>query len=207
MSRKKNYPDPTILIEKYSADALRFYLMSQPLVNGENLAFNEAGVDEVAKKFITIMKNVVSFYGLYKEHDDGREPSNTHVLDQWITARLQETLVSETAAIERYDLSDASRALQAFVTDLSTWYVRRSRDRVKEAGRIVPHFNFTLTLVTSPNAHRHAIPGRDDLSRRHWCCRIRFRSPSVQPRLRTPTADCLPRPMTKPEPSFRDGSS
>lgn len=131
---KKNYPDPTILIEKHSADALRFYLMSQPLVNGENLLFNESGVEEVSKKFITIMKNVVSFYGLYKEHDDGREPSNAHVLDQWITARMNETLEAETAAIERYDLSDAARSLQSFVTDLSTWYVRRSRDRVKNSG-------------------------------------------------------------------------
>ncbi len=131
---KKNYPDPTILIEKHSADALRFYLMSQPLVNGENLNFNESGVDEVSKKFITIMKNVVSFYGLYKEHDDGRTPSNVHVLDQWIMARIAQTLGEETTAIERYDLSDAARSLQSFVTDLSTWYVRRSRDRVKEAG-------------------------------------------------------------------------
>ncbi len=147
---KKNYPDPTILIEKHSADALRFYLMSQPLVNGENLNFNEAGVDEVSKKFINIMKNVTSFYGLYKEHDDGRFPSSTHVLDQWITARLAQTLEEETAAIERYDLSDASRSLQSFVTDLSTWYVRRSRDRVKEAGEDRAEALATLrsTLVT-----------------------------------------------------------
>jgi isoleucyl-tRNA synthetase len=128
---KKNYPDPTILLEKHSADALRFYLMSQPLVNGENLNFNEAGVEEVSKKFITIMKNVVSFYALYQEHDDGREPRNQHVLDQWVAARLIETLNAETEALERYDLSDACRALQSFVTDLSTWYVRRSRDRIK----------------------------------------------------------------------------
>lgn len=147
---KKNYPDPTILIEKHSADALRFYLMSQPLVNGENLNFSEAGVDEVAKKFITIMKNVVAFYGLYKEHDDGREPSNAHVLDEWIAARLAQTLETETAAIERYDLSDASRALQSFVTDLSTWYVRRSRDRVKNDGddRAEALATLRATLIT-----------------------------------------------------------
>lgn len=131
---KKNYPDPSIVLEKYGADAVRYYLMSNPIVNGENLNFNEAGVDEVNKKFITIMKNVVSFYGLYREHDDGRASSKSHVLDQWIMARLAQTLQTETEAMERYDLSDASRSLQSFVTDLSTWYVRRSRDRVKEAG-------------------------------------------------------------------------
>ncbi len=147
---KKNYPDPSIVLEKYGADAVRYYLMSNPIVNGENMNFNEAGVDEVAKKFITIMKNVVSFYGLYKEHDDGREPTNAHVLDEWITARLAQTLEEETNAIERYDLSDASRSLQAFVTDLSTWYVRRSRDRVKEAGedRAEALATLRVTLVT-----------------------------------------------------------
>jgi isoleucyl-tRNA synthetase len=148
--RLKNYPDPSEVIEKYGADAVRFYLMSTPVVKAENLRFSEAGVDEVAKKFITIMKNVVSFYGLYKEHDDGREPSNAHVLDQWIAARLVQTLEEETAAIERYDLSDASRSLQSFVTDLSTWYVRRSRDRVKEVGEDRAEALATLrsTLVT-----------------------------------------------------------
>lgn len=131
---KKNYPDPSLVIEKYGADAVRFYLMSTPIVNGENLNFSEAGVEEVSKKFINIMRNVHSFYGLYAEHDDGRVASNTHVLDRWIMARLNETLARETASLEAYDLADASRSLQAFVTDLSTWYVRRSRDRMKTPG-------------------------------------------------------------------------
>ncbi|MFA6018113.1 MAG: isoleucine--tRNA ligase [Patescibacteria group bacterium] len=147
---KKNYPDPSIVLEKYGADAVRYYLMSNPIVNGENLNFSEAGVDEVGKKFINILKNVVAFYGLYKEHDDGRMPSNAHVLDQWITARLTETLKIETEAMERYDLADASRTLQHFVTDLSTWYVRRSRDRVKNDGEDRAEALATLrsTLVT-----------------------------------------------------------
>lgn len=146
---KKNYPDPTLVLEKYGADAVRYYLMSNPIVNGENLSFSEAGVDEVNKKFITIMKNVVSFYGLYQEHDDGRTPSNVHVLDQWITARLAQTLQSETAAIERYSLSDGARSLQSFVTDLSTWYVRRSRDRVKNEGNDRAEALATLRFVLS----------------------------------------------------------
>lgn len=55
----------------------------------------------------------------------------THVLDRWILARLSETLKEETDALEAYDFSGAARALQPFVTDLSTWYVRRSRERLK----------------------------------------------------------------------------
>ncbi len=127
---KKNYPDPNIVIEKYGADAVRYYLMSTPIVNGENLNFSEAGVDEVAKKFINILRNVHAFYNLYREHDIGKAESSHHVLDAWIMARLHETLNAETASFEEYDLSSASRVLQSFVTDLSTWYVRRSRDRM-----------------------------------------------------------------------------
>ncbi|MEK7458955.1 MAG: isoleucine--tRNA ligase [Patescibacteria group bacterium] len=128
--RLSNYPDPMEVMEKYGADSVRYYLMSTPVVRAENLRFSEAGVDEVNKKFVNILKNVVAFYELYAEHDDGRVASSTHVLDKWIIARLNETLQTETAAMEAYELADAARVLQPFVTDLSTWYVRRSRDRM-----------------------------------------------------------------------------
>lgn len=137
---KKNYPDPTIVIDKYGADVVRLYIMSQAIVNGENMNFSEKGVDEVSKKFLTILKNVLAFYQLYASHDDrsvvfgdGNMPA--HVLDRWVLARLEETRHQETAAMEAYNLSEACRVLQHFVTDLSTWYVRRSRDRVKQQGQ------------------------------------------------------------------------
>lgn len=133
--RLSNYPDPMEVMEKYGADAVRYYLMATPVVRAENLRFSEAGVDEVNKKFITILRNVRAFYVLYAEHDDGSRVGGTaHVLDRWIMARLHETLRQETVAMETYELSDAARVLQGFVTDLSTWYIRRSRDRMKAAG-------------------------------------------------------------------------
>ncbi len=132
--RLNNYPDPMEVMEKYGADAVRYYIISSPVVRGENLRFSEAGVDEISKKFIAILKNVAAFYSLYSEHDDGRKPKGEHVLDAWILARMYETLAQETKAMEAYELPDAARVLQHFVTDLSTWYVRRSRDRMKEAG-------------------------------------------------------------------------
>lgn len=132
--RLKNYPDPAEVIAKYGADAVRYYLMSTPVVKAENLRFTESGVDEVNKKFITILRNVLSFYELYKEHDAFEAPVARHVLDRWILSRLSQTLSEETAALEAYELSDATRVLQSFVTDLSTWYLRRSRDRMKTAG-------------------------------------------------------------------------
>lgn len=129
--RLNNYPDPMVVMRKYGADAVRYYLMSTPVVCAENLRFSEAGVDEVAKKFINILRNVLSFYQLYAMQDDGRVPHETHVLDAWIISRLNQTLLAQTQSMEAYELSEAARVLQGFVTDLSTWYVRRSRDRVK----------------------------------------------------------------------------
>ncbi len=129
--RWNNYPDPMEVIAKYGADAVRFYLMSGPVVRAENLRFSEAGVDEVAKKFIAILRNVFSFYHLYRAADDGLRPLSAHALDLWVLARLHETLKEETKAMEAYDFAGAARTLQLFVTDLSTWYVRRSRERMK----------------------------------------------------------------------------
>lgn len=132
--RLQNYPDPTAILETYGADAVRFYLLSSPVVKAENLRLGEAGIDEVSKKYILIARNVLSFYQLYHVHDDGRTPSAAHALDAWILARLEETKEQVTEGMLGYDFVQSSRPLQSFVTDLSTWYVRRSRDRLKEEG-------------------------------------------------------------------------
>jgi len=145
--RLQNYPDPMEVMDKYGADAVRYYLMSTPVVRAENLRFSEEGVSEVSKKFINIMNNVLSFYELYKEHDDGREASGEHVLDKWILSRLNQTLKEQTEALDHYELSIAARALQGFVTDLSTWYVRRSRDRFKAEGEDRAEALATLRVV------------------------------------------------------------
>ncbi len=132
--RLQNYPDPMEVMEKYGSDAVRLYLMTSPVVKAENIRFAEKDVDEVAKKFVNILRNVTSFYSLYKEYDDGRENFSEHILDRWILARLNETLKIETEAMDAYDLSSAARQIQVFANDLSTWYVRRSRDRMKKPG-------------------------------------------------------------------------
>ena len=134
MSKKlKNYPDPMQMVEKYGADAMRFYLLSSPVVQAENLAFAESGVDEIAKKNIGRLANVLSFYQLY---EDGTKAgvSSTNVLDRWILVRLNELIRDATVGYERYELDRAARPLTLFIDDLSAWYVRRSRDRFKENG-------------------------------------------------------------------------
>ncbi|MBI4591886.1 isoleucine--tRNA ligase [Candidatus Uhrbacteria bacterium] len=144
--RLRNYPDPMEVMEKYGSDSVRYYLMSSPVVQAENLRFSEKDVAEVSRRFVNILLNVVSFYQLYKDekHGDG---SSTHVLDRWIMARLHQSLKEETKAMEAYDLQGAARVLQSFVTDLSTWYVRRSRERMKQEGSDREQTLATLKVV------------------------------------------------------------
>jgi isoleucyl-tRNA synthetase len=157
MSKKlKNYPDPMEVVEKYGADALRFYLLTSPVARAENLSFAEKGVDEVAKKNIGRLLNVVEFYKLY---DDGtpRDWRSEHVLDTWIIARLDALIAEATKEFNAYHLDGAARPLTGFIDDLSVWYLRRSRERFKDDGedkklalatlRFVLH---RLSLVMAP---------------------------------------------------------
>ncbi len=132
MSKKlKNYPDPMDIVEKYGADALRLYLLASPVMQAENLSFSERGVAEW-KSVLTRLENVLSFYTLYAaDVAHAASDTSTHVLDRWIIARLRQTHGEITEAMDVYDLTSATRPLALFVDDLSTWYLRRSRDRIK----------------------------------------------------------------------------
>lgn len=131
MSKKlKNYPDPNVLIEKYGADAIRYYLATSPVMHAENLNFSEAGVREVFSKLVNTLVNVVVFYESFAKESDTRVPS-THVLDTWIVAKLHTCIREVREGVEKYRLAEAARPLAAFVDELSTWWLRRSRDRFK----------------------------------------------------------------------------
>lgn len=127
----KNYPDPMKVVEQYGADALRFYLLSSPAVRAQDFCFSEKGVDEVAKKLIGRLDNVRSFYELYADTSVRAANTSSHVLDRWILARFAELLGEVTDSFEKYELDRACRPFNVFVDDLSTWYLRRSRDRFK----------------------------------------------------------------------------
>ncbi len=135
---KNNFPDPWILFDKYGVDPLRLYLMSSPLMKGEDANFSEKAVHDIASKLIGRLDNVVQFYELYRdsnlESKDTREErkENTNVLDVWILVRLNQLISEVTQGMTAYDLVEATRPLDLFVDDLSTWYLRRSRDRMKD---------------------------------------------------------------------------
>jgi isoleucyl-tRNA synthetase len=136
---KNNYPDPNLVIEKYGADALRFYLLTSPVVIGEDLNFSEKGVHEVNRKLSLILFNVWSFYRMYEKGQFNESSTNiteqaSYVLDKWIVSRLSQLHKQVTAYLDVYDTVRAGKAIGSFIDELSTWYLRRSRDRIKEGG-------------------------------------------------------------------------
>jgi len=129
--RLKNYPEPDLIIDKYGADSLRYYLLTSPVMKAEDICFSEKGVNEVYKKFITILLNILSFYKMYEDKTLPAKVDSDNILDRWIIAKLQNLLIEVTKEMNNYDLVLASRPIQDFITDFSTWYLRRSRERFK----------------------------------------------------------------------------
>ncbi len=132
MSKKlKNYPDPADLINKYGVDSLRYYLLSSPVVSAQELRFSEKGVDEISKKIVARLYSVLSFIDMYGDISKLKIVNSKNVLDIWMKTRLVETTSEITESLENYTLDKASRPIADFVEDLSNWYLRRSRDRLR----------------------------------------------------------------------------
>ena len=133
--RLGNAVDPFKAMDKYGPDALRWYMLtnSQPW---DNLKFDEAGVDEVRRKFFGTLYNTYSFFALYANVDgfDINSPvipvSERPEIDRWIISLLNSLVKDVVAAYEDYDVTTAGRLIQDFVCDhLSNWYVRLNRKR------------------------------------------------------------------------------
>lgn len=134
--RLGNAVDPFQAIDKFGADALRWYMLTnaQPW---DNLRFDENGVDEIRRKFFGTLYNTYSFFALYA-NVDGFDPNKTKELsysdrpeiDRWIISLLNTLIKNVRAAYEDYDVTTAGRLIQDFVCDhLSNWYVRLGRKR------------------------------------------------------------------------------
>ncbi len=130
--RLGNAVDPFSTLDKYGADAVRWYMLtnSSPW---ENLKFDPEGVDEIRRKFFGTLYNTYSFFALYANVDgwtaDASEGERTEI-DKWVLSRLNSLIEDVTAAYEAYEPTKAGRAISDFVQDdLSNWYVRLNRKR------------------------------------------------------------------------------
>ena len=129
-----NYTDPTELMDKYSADALRFLMLSSPVLAGEDFALIDKDVSDVARK-LSMIWNVYDFFTMYASVDgfDSKQAiavSNLeNPLDIWLVSRVYELRNEITKGMEAYNIPSALSNVLLFIDDLSNWFVRRSRRR------------------------------------------------------------------------------
>ncbi len=126
----QNYPDPIELANRVGADSIRFYLLSSPIIKGEDLNFSEKDVTELQRKNIGRLHNVLAMYEMYQDGTKANGDSR-NVLDRWIITRLNQLISEVTDGYKNYELDKATRPITDFIDDLSVWYLRRSRDRLK----------------------------------------------------------------------------
>ncbi len=132
---KNNFTDPMILINKYGVDALRFYLMSNPVMNADNVNFSDKNVDEIYKKVLVLLYNVNNFYGLYKNIKSTKKIESKNLLDKWIISQVEQLNKNVEKYLKEYNTIKACEEIRVFVDELSTWYVRASRDRFNEGDK------------------------------------------------------------------------
>ena len=149
MSKSRgNVVVPWEVLDRYGADALRWYFFTskQPW---DGYRFSLETIGEAVRQFLLQLWNTYGFYVLYA-NANGVEPASLpdphaseHELDRWALSRLSATVEIARERMDDYDATAAGRAIQAFVDDLSNWYVRRSRRRFWEGDRAA----FDLSLI------------------------------------------------------------
>ena len=163
-----NFTDPNVLMDKFSADSLRFLLLSSPLLNSEDFALHDKDVGDVARK-LGMVWNMYDFFTMYAEVDgwefDPKKPFTlnpdnlTNPLDKWIVSRLHQLNEEVTRNMDGYNIPDALSPVLPFLDDASNWYVRRSRRRFwkseddgdkNDAYRTLHYVLLKLSVILAP---------------------------------------------------------
>jgi isoleucyl-tRNA synthetase len=160
----RNYTDPSEVMDKFGADALRLFLMNSAVTKAEDLCYSDDGVKEVLKSVIIPLWNAYSFFVTYANIDgftaDGFDCTDVeNPLDKWILSVCEKLVADVTAGMEAYDMQAAIGPMVEFVDSLNNWYIRRSRRRFwksendadkKSAYRTLYRVLRRLTLVMAP---------------------------------------------------------
>ncbi|NCS83249.1 class I tRNA ligase family protein, partial [Candidatus Saccharibacteria bacterium] len=163
-----NYTDPNELMDTFSADSLRFLLLSSPLLSGEDFTLQDKEVGDVARK-LSMIWNMYDFFTMYAEVDgwefDPEKPFSltpsdvTSPLDKWIISRVHQLNEEVTTHMDAYNIPDALSPVLPFIDDASNWFVRRSRRRFwkseddgdkSDAYRTLHYVLLKLSVILAP---------------------------------------------------------
>ena len=158
MSKSKgNYPNVNEVFDRDGSDAMRWFLMSSPILRGGNLIVTEQGIREGVRQALLPMWNAYSFLKLYSATPARITTDSTDILDRYILAKLHNLVAGVTDALDNTDIARACDEVRWFCDVLTNWYVRRSRQRFWEGDEAHPEaFNTlytvleALTRVTAP---------------------------------------------------------
>ncbi|MEQ8437019.1 MAG: isoleucine--tRNA ligase [Ilumatobacter fluminis] len=128
----KNYPDPNEMFDVYGADAMRWYLLSSPILRGADFSVTEEGMRDTVRHVVLPFWNAYYFLTLYANAGGvvgSFRTDQTDVLDRYLLGELRELVDGSTERMERYDLFGACEQVLTFLDTLTNWYIRRSRDR------------------------------------------------------------------------------
>ncbi len=131
--RLRNYPDPEEMFAKHGADAMRWALLSSPVVRGGDTIFTEKAITDAVRGALLPLWNAWSFFSLYANADGYTAPVGRTdaggVLDRYVLAKARQAVVAVSGAMDAYDIPGACGAVESFLDALTNWYIRRSRDR------------------------------------------------------------------------------
>ncbi|HVL91941.1 MAG TPA: class I tRNA ligase family protein, partial [Acidimicrobiales bacterium] len=130
--RLRNYVDPEEMFATYGADAVRWFLLSSPVLRGQDLVFTRKGVADAARQVLGPIWHTWHFFSLYANTEGRRAQWRTDapaVLDRYALAKARQLVDDVTERMDAYDIAGACSSVAAFLDALTNWYVRRSRDR------------------------------------------------------------------------------
>ena len=131
--RLRNFPDPEAMFDTHGSDAMRWFLMSSPVLRGGDMVTDEKGITAAVRGALLPLWNAWYFFSLYANADRRQavlgRTDVTGTLDRYILSKAGQMVDQVTAAMDAYDLSGATSAIETFLDVLNNWYIRRSRDR------------------------------------------------------------------------------
>ena len=178
----RNYPDPMKVFDTYGADAMRWYLMSSPILRGGDFSVTEQGMRDTVRQILLPVWNSWYFLSLYANASGTTgsvRTDQTNVLDRYVLAKLRATVESLTASMDVYDLFAACGTVRSFLDVLTNWYIRRSRDRFWEGEQdaidtlhtvldILARVSAPLLPLLADEVHRGLNPGADSVHTADW---------------------------------------
>ena len=128
----RNYPDVYEMFDVYGSDAMRWMLMSSPVLRGGDMSVTQNAIRDAVRQVLLPLWNVWHFFSLYANADSyeaRRRTDSTHLLDRYILAKTRQLVSDVTARLDELDVSGACSTVRAYLDALTNWYVRRSRNR------------------------------------------------------------------------------